>query len=73
VANALDEFELRYVGNPLTKTRDDAIEMRETTILNTTARYAAIERVKLRMIEKGFRVETIDRARAAERITRWLS
>jgi hypothetical protein len=48
-------------------------EMREKTIMNTTARYAAIERVKQRMIEKGFRVETIDRATAAERITRWLS
>jgi hypothetical protein len=47
--------------------------MREKTILNTTARYAAIERVKRRMIEKGFRVETLDRATAAERITSWLS
>jgi hypothetical protein len=47
--------------------------MRETTIRNTSARYAAIERVKRRMIEKGFRVETIDRATAAEPITRWLS
>ena len=48
-------------------------EMRETTIRNTTARYAAIERVKRRMIEKGFRVETIERATAAERIAGWLS
>jgi hypothetical protein len=48
-------------------------EMRETTIRNTTARYAAIERVKRRMIAKGFRVETIDRAAAAEQIATWLS
>jgi hypothetical protein len=48
-------------------------EMRETTIRNTSARYAAIERVKQRMIEKRFRVETIDRATATERITSWLS
>jgi hypothetical protein len=48
-------------------------EMRAKTIMNTTARYAAIERVKRRMIENGFRVETIHRATTRERIAGWLS